>query len=169
MGFLTFQGSGLMTQDYLYPELNVGSFFTQLPIIPHYLTPTQLNQLTPTSFDLYLRFVMSSSTNSSSSYITTPAAPPSSYFGDDKSYGPIPPRDMGLFGEVPLTGIGLFPRGPVCPTICQEPAFTDDFKILFSVQLPHFPSLKSLFSQSLVTQTRQTIHMATQVHGDIKV
>jgi len=117
MGFLVFQGLGLMTQDYLYPGLNVGSFLTQLPIIPHYLTPTQLNQLTPTSFDLYTRFLMSASTNSSSSFITAPAAPPSSYFGDDESYGPIPPRDMGLFGEIPITGVGSFPRGPVCPTI----------------------------------------------------
>jgi len=117
MGFLVFQGSGLMTQGYLYSGLNVGLFLTQLPIIPHYLTPSQLNQLSPTSFDLYLRFVMSSSTNSSSSYITVPTAPPSSYFGDDESYGPIPPRDMGLFGEVPITGVGSFPRGPVCPTI----------------------------------------------------
>ena len=105
------------TQDYLYPGLNVGSFLTQLPILPHYLTPTQLNQLTPSSFDFYTRFVMSSSTDSSSSYITAPAVPPSSYFGDDKFYGPIPPRDMGLFGEVPITGVGSFPRGPVCPTI----------------------------------------------------
>jgi len=116
MGFLVFQGSGLMTQDYLYPELNVGPFLTQLPILPLHLTPTQLNQLTPTSFYLYTQFIMSSSTNSSS-YITTPSAPPSSYFGDDASYGPIPPRDMGVFGEVPITGVSSFPRGLVCPTI----------------------------------------------------
>jgi len=113
MGFLVFQGSGLMTQDYLYSELSVGSFLTQLPIIPHYLTPTQLNQLTPTSYYLYTHFVMSASTDSSSSYNTTP----STFFGDDESYGPIPPRDMGVFGEVPITGVGSFPRGPVCPTI----------------------------------------------------
>ena len=56
---------------------------------------------------------MSGSTNSSSSFVTAP----SSYFGDDESYGPIPPRDMGVFGEVPITGVGSFPRGPVCPTI----------------------------------------------------
>ena len=60
---------------------------------------------------------MSASTNSSSSYITAPSIPPSSYFGDDESYGPIPPRDMGLFGEVPTSGVGSFPCGPVCPTI----------------------------------------------------
>ena len=61
---------------------------------------------------------MSASTNSSSSsYITAPSVAPSSYFGDDESYGLIPPRDMGLFGEVPISGVGLFPRGPVCPTI----------------------------------------------------
>jgi len=113
MGFLAFQGSGLMTQDYLYPGLNVGSFLTQLPIIPHYLTPSQLNHLTTTSFELYTRFVMSSSTNSSSSFVTAP----SSYFGDDASYGPVPPRDMGVFGEVPINGVGSFPRGSVCPTI----------------------------------------------------
>jgi len=106
-----------MTPSYLYPEVSVGLFLTQLPIIPLQLTPTQLNQLTPTSFELYTQFVMSSSTNSSSSYITAPTAPPSSYFGDDESYGPIPPRDMGVFGEVPITGVGSFPRGPVCPTI----------------------------------------------------
>ena len=113
MGFLAFQGSGLMTQDYLYSELNVGSFLTQLPILPLFLTPTQLNQLTPTSFYLYTQFVMSASTNSSSSYNTAP----STFFGDDESYGPIPPRDMGVFGEVPITGVGSFPYGPVCPTI----------------------------------------------------
>ena len=55
---------------------------------------------------------MSASTNSSS-FVTAP----STYFGDDESYGPIPPRDMGVFGEVPITGVGSFPRGPVCPTI----------------------------------------------------
>jgi len=60
---------------------------------------------------------MSSSTDSSSSYVTAPTAPPSSYFGDNASYGPIPPRDMGLFGEVSVSGVGSFPRGPVCPTI----------------------------------------------------
>jgi len=112
-----FQGWGLSTQDYLYPEVNVGLSLTQLPIILYQLTPTQLNQLSPTSFKLYTQFLMSSSTNSSSSYITAPAAPPSSYFGDDESYGPIPPRDMGVFGEVPISSVGLFPCGPVCPTI----------------------------------------------------
>ena len=55
---------------------------------------------------------MSSSTNSSS-YVTAP----SSYFGNDESYGLIPPRDMGVFGEVPIQGPGSFPHGPVCPTI----------------------------------------------------
>ena len=60
---------------------------------------------------------MSASTNSSSSYITAASVAPSSYFGDDESYGPIPPRDMGVFEEVPLTGVGSFPCGPVCPTI----------------------------------------------------
>jgi len=24
---------------------------------------------------------------------------------------------MGVFGEVPITSVGSFPRGPVCPTI----------------------------------------------------
>ena len=38
-------------------------------------------------------------------------------FGDDESYGPIPPRDVGTFGEVPIQGPGLFPHSPVCPTI----------------------------------------------------
>jgi len=102
-----------MTQDYLYPELNVGPFLTQLPILPLSLTPTQLHRLSPFSFYLYTSFLMSDSTNSSSSFVTAP----SSYFGDDGSYAPIPPRDMGLFGEVPITGVGSFPRGPVCPTI----------------------------------------------------
>ena len=60
---------------------------------------------------------MSASTNSSSSYITAPSIAPSSYFGDDELYGPIPPRDMGIFGEVPIQGPGSFPCGPVCPTI----------------------------------------------------
>jgi len=77
------------------------------------LTPTQLHHLTPTSFYLYTRFLISASTNSSSSFVTAP----SSFFGDDESYGPIPPRDMGVFGEVPISGPGLFPCGPVCPTI----------------------------------------------------
>ena len=104
-----------MTQDYLYPELNVGLFLTQLPILPLYLTPTQLHHLFPSSFYLYTRFLMSDSTNSSSSFVTAP----SSYFGDDGSYTPISPRDMGLFGEVPITGVGSFPCGPVCPTIPQ--------------------------------------------------
>ena len=117
MGFLRVSGFRVNDSGLFILRVNVGSFLTQLPIIPHYLTPTQLNQLTPSSYYLYTRFVMSSSTNSSSSYITAPAAPPSSYFGDDESYGPIPPRDMGVFGEVPITGVGSFPRGPVCPTI----------------------------------------------------
>jgi len=51
---------------------------------------------------------------------------------------------------------------------CQEPTFTDDFKLYFSVQLTHSPSFKSPFSRSLIIETRQTIHLATQVHGDIK-
>jgi len=49
---------------------------------------------------------------------------------------------------------------------CQEPAFTDDFKIYFSVQLPHLPSFKSLFSRSLIIETRQNDSLVTQVHGD---
>ena len=116
-GISRVSGFGVNDSGLFIPRVERWSFLTQLPIIPHYLNPTQLNQLTPTSFYLYTRFIMSASTNSSSSYITAPTAPPSSYFGDDESYGPIPPRDMGLFGDVPITGVSSFPRGPVCPTI----------------------------------------------------
>ena len=41
---------------------------------------------------------------------------------------------------------------------CQEPAFTDDFKILFSAQLPTFPH-SSLFSHDLSSSKQdKTIH-----------
>jgi len=49
---------------------------------------------------------------------------------------------------------------------CQEPAFTDDLKFYFSVQLPHFRSLKFSFSRSLIIETRRNIHFRRiMVHG----
>jgi len=41
-------------------------------------------------------------------------------------------------------------------------------KFLFFSPTLHFPLLKSLFSRSLIIETRQDDSLATQVHGDIK-
>jgi len=46
-------------------------------------------------------------------------------------------------------------EGETCEDHCQEPTFTDDFKLCFSAKLPHLLSFKFPFSQPLIIETRQ--------------